>query len=103
MGDDFTNHQVFAGDASLSSFRQRLVFELKKSLLRCGFTETSDENETDRSIAIGPTGRWICIYDSYDNGDDADPLQFEQLSLQLSRFAPVVDIHMDDSTTLSKQ
>lgn len=99
MGDDFTNHQVFAGETNQLEFRKQLIVALKNCLPGNSFTEVSMD-EAERIIAVGPTGRWICIYDSYGNGDDAHPLLFQQLSTQLSQFAPVVDIHMDDSAAV---
>lgn len=96
MGDDYSNHQMFAGGQDPDEFRQSFIRHLKECLSLSGFEERIAQEAT-RAIAVGPSEKWLCVYDSSGNGDDANPAQFTALSLQLSRFAPVVDIHMDDS------
>src|SRR4051794_19943088 len=101
MGDDFTSHQVFAGDADPIGFRTRVIARLRDLLTEDGYTEVNDSGAADRSIAVGPAaGRWVCLYDSYGNGDDARPEEFHRLSAHLSMLAPVVDILMDDSAAV---
>ena len=80
--------------------RVQLASQVYAYLTKSGYVEVSGRREATRSIAVGPEGRWICLYDSAGNGDDADPTAFESLALHLSQVAPVVDIHMSDSAAL---
>ena len=97
MGDDFSNHQIFAGQHPPDEFRNRLVAHLKTCLHDDGFVETFNPEAATRTFAIGHAKKWICIYDSFGSGDTANPKEFVNLSKLLSQLAPVVDIHMDDS------
>jgi hypothetical protein len=123
MGDDFRSHQVFLGKRDRKEFQMCLQAEIKRSLMLSGYIEAENDccysntaidadcddfelnallNVTDecRHIAIAETGNWFCVYDSSGSGEEADPQAFEDLSLQLSNLAPVVDVSMDDSAAV---
>ena len=99
MGDDFTNHQAFT-EENLKQRPVQLLSHVQTYMAERGYVEVAEREAADRSIALGPPGCWICIYDSAGNGDDANLKEFEDLALHLSRVVPVVDIHMSDSAAL---
>jgi len=99
MGDDYANHQMFAGD-NAEQRRDQLLAEIQSFLAEQGYRAVKTDESADRSLAIGPAGRWICVYDSYGNGYDSDISEFENLSRRLSSLAPIVDIHMSDNAAV---
>ncbi len=99
MGWDFANHQIFAGSETLG-LRPRVLDHLDGFMAERGYTVVNSWDNACRTLAIGPAQRWLCLYDSCGTGDDVDSEEFEALSVRLSELAPLVDIHMDDSTAV---
>jgi hypothetical protein len=98
MGDDFTNRQVLL--AGRQATRGDIVEAIRASMTANGFVEVLDDGDVDRRIAVGPEDRWLCVYDSVGNGDDWDRPAFTRLSEELSKTAPLVEVHMDDSAAV---
>ena len=97
MGDDFSNHQIFVGDVEPQAFRRDFMKHLHNALQHQGYDAVQNPEAANRALAVGKTERWICLYDSAGSGDITDSTHFAPLSQALSKFASVVDIHMDDS------
>jgi hypothetical protein len=71
---------------------QYLLFQFPKLMARNGFQAIPQEDGADRSIVIGPPGKWIWIYDSYARGIDPTNHGVEQLAIELSTYGEVVNI-----------
>lgn len=99
MGDDFSNHQVFAGLEDAPS-RADLIERLRQFMRQQGLVEVAQEEQAERSLVVGPAERWIFIGDSAGSTEWADPEAFGDLSRALSLLAPVVDIKMSDSAAV---
>jgi hypothetical protein len=99
MGADFSNHWYFAG-AGAASTRSALLVHLHEALHRAGFQEVAKEEDADRSLVVGPAGRWVFIGDSAGSTECADPESFDALSRAASALGPVVDVAMSDSAAV---
>jgi len=95
MGDDFTNHQVFANDDD----RPSLIQVIRSHFEQSGYAPSA-ESEFGRSVAVGPATDWIPILDSAGT-EWEDNEAFTDLSVELSRVWPVVDIATSDSAAIS--
>lgn len=93
MGYDYSNHHVFVGKRDAGEVRQAVVDKICS--LRGNLTK--DECAADRSIVVGPPGRWIFVGDSAGSTETPDPEAFDGLACQLSRIAPTISIKMSDS------
>lgn len=60
----------------------------------------AEEEEADRSLVVGPAGRWLFIGDSAGSTETADPEGFDGLSCALSHLGAIVDVHMSDSAAV---
>ena len=65
-----------------------------------GLQEVAGEDEAERSLVVGPAGRWLFIGDSTGSTEWADPHGFRALSSGLSTLGPVVDVLMSDSSAV---
>jgi hypothetical protein len=80
--------------------RSAVIAELRRFFQWSGFEETTDEGRADRSIVIGPAGRWLFVGDSAGSTEWTDPEGFQSLSLALSERSPVVDTRMSDDAAI---
>jgi hypothetical protein len=100
MGADFSSHRLFAGAGDVARCRAAAVAELRRFFQRCGFKEVADEVQAERSVVVGPAGRWLFIGDSAGSTETADPEGFADLSVALSAHSPVVDTKMSDNAAV---
>jgi hypothetical protein len=100
LGADFSSHRLFAGRCDATRVRGAAVAELRGFFQRRSYQEVAAENEADRSLVIGPAGRWLFIGDSAGSTEWADAEAFDALSLALSTQAPVVDTKMSDDAAV---
>lgn len=100
MGVDFSNHQFFAGIGDAVKIRESIIQDVRFALRVDGFEETTDGEIADRTLIVGPPGRWIWIGDSTGSTESADPGAFEALSLRVSALGPVIDVMMSDSAAV---
>jgi hypothetical protein len=101
MGADFSSHRLFVGEeGDAMRLRASAVAELRRFFQRSGFEEIADEDKAERSVVIGPAGRWLFIGDSAGSTEWADSEGFDALALALSTQAPVVDTKMSDDATV---
>src|SRR4051794_22817076 len=99
MGFDISNRWVFAGDDG-PRCRAALIDRLHEYFEQSCHHQVADEAEADRSLVIGPAGRWIFIGDSAGSTEWADPEGFQALSLHLSVLAPVIEMAVSDSAVI---
>ncbi|MEP7219585.1 MAG: hypothetical protein ABI876_11750 [Bacteroidota bacterium] len=97
MGDDFANRQCFAGNGNRELVYERLLQTIFRSMAAAGYKHVHNEEDANRSIVIGPNGRWIFIGDTAGSTDSAAPDEFAALTADLSIILPVIEIHMCDS------
>jgi hypothetical protein len=76
------------------------LLQLPLILLDQGYQATTESEQVDRVLVVGPPSRWIWIYDSLAAGDAPSNVEVERLAKLLSTYSPVVDIFMYDSTQL---
>src|ERR1700682_4999409 len=100
MGADFSSHRLFAGTGDTSRWRNTAIAELHHFFRQGGFKEVAAESNADRSLVVGPAGRWIFIGDSAGSTEREDPEGFDGLSRALSMHAPVVDTKMSDDAAV---
>jgi hypothetical protein len=100
MGADFSSRWFFAGGAEAAGARAAVVEQFRRALHAAGLREVAGEPEADRSLVVGPAGRWVFIGDSAGSTEWADPEAFKSLSLALSLAGAVVDVHMSDSAAV---
>lgn len=100
MGADFSSHWFFAGAADAAGVRNAVVDGLRQALHQAGLQEVAREEDAERSLVVGPAGRWLFIGDSAGSTEWADAEGFDALSLALSAFGPVVDVKMSDSAAV---
>jgi hypothetical protein len=100
MGADFSCHWFFAGTGDTGRARTAVVDRLRLAMQQAGFLEVPGEEDADRSVVIGPAGRWVFVGDSAGSTEWADPEGFAALSRALSTLGPVVDVKMSDSTAI---
>jgi hypothetical protein len=100
MGADFSNHRLFTGGADSDHLRSAAVEGVRRYFQSIDLEETADEDEAERSVVIGPAGRWIFIGDSAGSTECVDPDGFDALALALSALAPVVDAKMSDDAAI---
>lgn len=79
MGAFFTSIQVFAGEAGAET-RAALLAAIRRQLKR-QWVECAAE-EAERSLAVGPPGRWVGVYD--EDTEDQDPRKIRRLAERLS-------------------
>jgi hypothetical protein len=89
MGADFSSHWFFVGAGDPSRTREILIHGLYSVLRDAGFDPTSDKRDADRTLVVGPAGRWVFVGDSAGSTEWADPEAFADLSRRLSVFGPV--------------
>jgi hypothetical protein len=104
MGSFFTNVQLRAkGDPD--QVRTRLMQALQAHLAREGYAELVSEEaagagdeDADRSILLGPAGRWIAVYDEESESQDERPLHAlaAVLSAALETVALTILVHDSD-------
>ena len=97
MGVDFANYQIFGGDVYAEETYSNLLSQIPELIIENGFKTTTQEEESDRSIVVGPPGRWIWVYDSYARGINPTNHDVEQLAIALSGYGAVVNIAMYDT------
>jgi hypothetical protein len=100
MGADFSNRWLFVGDADAPAVRAALVACLSDALHQAGFQEVVKEDDADRSLVVGPAGRWVFIGDSAGSTEWVDTEGFDALSRVVSALGPVVDVKMSDSAAV---
>ncbi len=100
MGADFSSRWFFAGDTDTVATRATVVECLRHALNHTGFQEVENEESADRSLVVGPAGRWVFIGDSAGSTMTANVEAFEALSREFSTLGSVVEIHMSDSATV---
>jgi hypothetical protein len=100
MGADFSNHRLFAGMADATACRTAAIGALRSFFLDNDFEEVAEEDDADRSVVVGPPGRWIFVGDSAGSTECADPEAFDALSRALSSQAPLVSSKMSDDAAL---
>ena len=94
MGYDYGSIHVFVGDIDPDVVRSRVIERIQQTVpgRACTLVE-----EADRSIVVGPPGRWIFVGDTASGTDDGDPAAFDALAEGLSESAPTLAIRMSDS------
>ena len=99
VGSFFTNVQIHTGQADAAAARARLIEALRQSAATEGFVEAGS-GEPDRTILVGPPGRWIAVYDEATEGQD--PKLLDALATTLSRAleSDAVSILVHDSDVL---
>jgi hypothetical protein len=100
MGADFSSHRLFVGGSDANRCRDAVVAELRRYFRQEGLAEVADERDAERSIVVGPAGRWLFIGDTAGSTEWADPEGFAALSIALSTVAPVVDTRMSDDAAV---
>lgn len=100
LGADFSSHRVFAGTGDATCLRSAVIAQLRCILQQSGFEEIADEDKADRSVVIGPAGRWLLVGDSAGSTEWTDPQGFDALALALSTLAPVIDTKMSDDAAV---
>jgi hypothetical protein len=100
MGADFSSRWFFAGVSDPPGSRTAVVDHLRRALHQAGFQEVAGEEDAERSLVVGPAGRWIFTGDSAGSTAWADPDGFAALSRALSALGPVVDVQMSDSAAV---
>jgi hypothetical protein len=100
IGDDFSQHQVYAAAGDPDEARRRLLLHLRRVLHQAGCDEVAAEADADRSFVVGPAARWVQIGDSAGSTETADPQVFADLAAALSTLAPVIDVDMSDSAAV---
>lgn len=93
MGYDYSSIHVFAGGSDADATRSRVVERIRDAIPG----RLSAEGEANRSVVVGPPGRWIFVGDSASATDGGDPAAFDTLVGELSMVAPVLAIYMSDS------
>ncbi len=93
MGYDFQNQHVFVGDRDAKIVRSEITEYISTTLA----TDPCPLSEAERSIVVGPPGRWIFVGDSAGGTENGDAESFDSLSIDLSRIAPTLAIKMSDS------
>jgi hypothetical protein len=100
MGDDFSQHQFYAGADDPDEMRRRLLLHLRRVLHHAGYDEVAAEASADRSLVVGPAAHWVQIGDSAGSTESADPQAFAALAAALSTLGPVIDISMSDAAAV---
>ena len=100
MGVDFANYQVFAGNSGAEELHCNLVSQIPDLMAKNGFQTTIQGDGVDRTVVIGPPGRWIWIYDSYATGINPTKHEVGQLATELSVYGAVVNIAVYDSSMI---
>jgi hypothetical protein len=100
MGADFSSRWFFAGSSDPASARTAVVDHLRRALRQAGFREVAKKENAERSLVVGPAGRWVFTGDSAGSTEGADPDGFDALSRALSALGPVVDVKMSDSAAV---
>ena len=109
MGDDWSNHQVFAGDTQPKVVHAHLLDAITTILLQQGYepcapveiTQDNVENRAHRVVAIGAAGRWISIYDSASIWYGEKPNLSSDLARVLSEDTEaVIGVSMSDSIVM---
>jgi hypothetical protein len=100
MGADFSSHWFYAGDSGAASLRSAVIAHLRSYLRQGGLQEVAGEEGAERSLVVGPAGRWLFIGDSTGSTERVDPAGFRALSSALSTLGPVVDVEMSDSAAV---
>jgi NADH:ubiquinone oxidoreductase subunit len=96
MGFDFQNQHVFVGEQDAELVRAAIVEYVGSTFAG----RSCSEDEAERSIVIGPPGRWIFVGDSAGGTENGDAESFDALSKSLSRIAPTLAIKMSDSAII---
>jgi hypothetical protein len=100
MGADFSNRWFFASEAVAAEARAAVVGCFCDALQNAGFHEVMYEEEADRSLVVGPPGRWVFIGDSAGSTEKAAEEDFDALSHTLSTLGPVVAVKMSDGVAV---
>ncbi len=100
MGYDYASRQLFCRGADLSTCRQDAVRLIRGTLLESGYREVAREDEADRSLVVGPPGRWLFIGDTAGTTRTHDWDAFHALTAALSTSSPVAEIEMSDTCVL---
>ena len=100
MGADFSTHWFFAGTTDAAEARAAVIDRSRQALIQAGLREVAMEEAAERSLVVGPPGRWIFLGDSAGSTEWADPEGFDDLSRALSGLGPVVDVKMSDSAAV---
>lgn len=100
MGADFSSHRVFVGSGDAGRRRDAVLVALRRFFKQNGFDEVAAETNADRSVVVGPAGRWIFVGDTAGSTPSSDSGAFDSLSLALSSQAPVVATKMSDSAAI---
>ena len=100
MGADFRNRWFFVGGAEPAGARAALVARLREAMNHAGFREVATEGDGDRSLVVGPAGRWVFIGDSAGSTEWADDERFDALTRAASALGTVVDVHMSDDASV---
>jgi len=103
MGSFFTNVQVFAGTAPRGredEIHGAIVASLRADAKAKGLSAASADEQADRTIFVGPPGRWISVYDEASESQSLDVL--DELAGTLSRATgcPTLGILVHDSDVL---
>jgi len=105
MGSFFTNVQLRA-KRDPDQVRARLLQALREHLAREGYAELASEEaagegeDADRSILLGPAGRWIAVYDEESESQDELPLHALAASLSAALETVALAILVHDSEVL---
>ena len=111
MGDDYSTLQVYTGQTSLKTARQRLIHTIVAIMESQNFFQVPTKDQIhNRVIAVGPAEErpWFAVYDSISFPDEESEFEllhsfsdFKFLAQALSnQFGPAVTIEMDDSCAL---
>jgi hypothetical protein len=102
LGADFATHKIFIDKKETIIEMDKLKNIIKEIMLEEGLESANNEEEANRSFIIIPEGKWLHLGDSagtmgYENGNGDD---FNKFSEKISKFYPVIDIHMSDSAAV---
>jgi|GEM_PF-5005005 hypothetical protein len=107
MGDDFSNRMLFAGEEPPALFRQRIIAFTDTFMREQGYLSKEppyfDETFEGRALTFGPPGRWLFMGDTSGSTECVDTEAWQDLTIALSKQAPVVDAAMSDSCCLHLQ
>jgi hypothetical protein len=98
MGTDFSSLRLFAGMGD-ARCRDAAVAKLRRFFWQGGLEEVGAEDNADRSVVVGPAGRWFLVGYSASSAE-RDEDGFDSLSLALSTQAPAVATKMSDSAAV---
>ena len=100
MGAFFTNVQVRTDLHGAEATRQAILETLAARAHREGFSPCAEGAHADRTIVVGPPGRWIAIYDEATEDQRLEPL--DELTRAMSEVAggPAVGVLVHDSDWL---